>query len=182
MADYYRKGERMQVEYRTAHPGGHGSFQKGIDIDTNSSTTMSQSKRETEQTGSGFVDGLADEWTEDETLRAQLTRDRNSSDIPVEEFSLYQSCLEETLEAPDEVWSMQLKEHSSLRLYHFLRNYPDENPGIWYIVIARETEDEEQIEILDAFPTRDSNLVDQFRRGQQEVGTMDKAPTTRVVH
>jgi hypothetical protein len=50
------------------------------------------------------------------------------------------------------------------------------------LIIARETEDEEQIEILDAFPTRDAALVDRYRRGEQEVGHTQPGPVSRVVH
>lgn len=128
------------------------------------------------------TDKLADAWTEDETLRAELTSERRSDDIPAEEFNLYQSCLEQTLESPDEVWSMSIRDRSQLKLYHFIRHYPDERPGIWYVIAARETENEEQIEILDAFPTRDADLVDRYRRGSQEVGTLDARPMARVVH
>lgn len=117
-----------------------------------------------------LTDGLADAWTEDETLRAQLIQERSHDDIPSDEFSLYQACLEETLESPDEVWSLNTGENEAHKLYHFIRHYPDEKPGVWYLIVAKDTDDETQIEILDAFPTRDSSLVDRYRRGEQEVG------------
>lgn len=129
------------------------------------------------------MDGLADPWTENETMMAQRKEERTKGDIPVSDFGLYQNCLEETLEAPDEVWSMELKNSGALRLYHFLRHYPDETPGLWYVVIAKETEDDDdQIEIMDSFPTRDSELVQQFRKGHQEVGNMEKSAPKRMVH
>lgn len=166
MTNYYRKGERVQMvrQEQGKTPGN------------------SPSSEETD-TKPGFIDGLADAWTEDETIRAQITRNRRIDDIPSEEFSLYQSCLEETLQAPDEVWSSEIKEKHSLKLYHFLRHYPEESSGIWYVVIARETdENEEEIEILDAFPTRDPELVEQFRRGTQEIGAVEEHTATRMVH
>ena len=43
-------------------------------------------------------------------------------------------------------------------------------------------EDQEQIEILDAFPTRDSLLVENYRTGIQEVGAMDLHAASRMVH
>ncbi len=153
MVNTYRKGERVQLV-----------------------------KDETDGKAEGPTDGLADEWTEDETIRAQLGQERSSNDIPPTEFALYQGCLEETLETPDEVWSVPMSGRYSARLFHFIRYYPDESEGIWYLVVAREM-DEEQIEILDAFPTRDSALVQQYRKGDQEVGAVDTtASQSRVVH
>lgn len=128
------------------------------------------------------TDGLADAWTEDETIRAQLMRGRRPDDIPSEEFSLYQSFAEGTLQSPDEVWSMEMTDKDHLRLYHFIKHYPEERPGIWYLIVARETEERDQIEILDAFPTRDANLVDLYRRGEQEIGQPEPAASTRLVH
>src|SRR5262249_16264387 len=103
-------------------------------------------------------------------------------DIPAEDFGLYEACIEETLEAPDEVWSVQLGGEEAAKMYHFIRYYEDQKPGIWFIIVARETDNEEEIEILDAFPTRDSSLVDRYRRGEQEVGTTPSGPATRVIH
>jgi hypothetical protein len=172
LTNFYRRGERVEMVRQEASPSET--------MDAEFHHTSEDGPQEAPQ--ERFIDGLADDWTEDETIRAQLTRDRKADDIPIEEFSLYQSCLEETLESPDEVWSNKIKEHKHLRLYHFMKHYPEEASGVWYIVIARETEDDEELELLDAFPTRDSSLVEQFRRGQQEVGTLDSHPVTRMVH
>jgi hypothetical protein len=150
---------------------------------------------------SAHSDRLADSWTEDETFLAQVNQERRADDIAPEDFVLYEKCMEETLETPDEVWSCQPGENTA-RLYHFIRYYKAEDSaeetdspelpelddgqasdsGIWYLIIARETEDEEQIEILDAFPTRDAALVDRYRRGEQEVGHTAPGPISRVVH
>ena len=128
------------------------------------------------------TDSLADEWTEDETIRAQLKKERRPNDIPLAEFSVYEPCLEETLKNPDEVWSVHNKPQRSPMLYHFVRFYSDREPSVWYIVIARETKDQEQIEILDAFPTRDPELVDCYRQGTQEVGPSNSVGKARMVH
>jgi hypothetical protein len=133
----------------------------------------------------GKSDRLGTAWTEDETFLAQFNRERSADDIPVEEFSTYDSCVEESLETPDEVWSIQT---GSLKLYHFIRYYEagsgksDEN--FWYVIVARETtDDDQQIEIVDLFPTRDQSLVDHYRQGEQEVGdARPGAQTARLVH
>jgi len=151
------------------------------------------------------MDGLASEWTDEETRRAQMNQSRRIDDIPEAEFELYQTCLEETLQNPTEVWTKPeapLDEESAeestaettnsgeepvsgdedSRVFHFVRFYPDETPGMWYVVIAREVDDSDEIEILDAFPTRDSDLVDRYRSGTQEVGEGEKQASSRLVH
>lgn len=128
-----------------------------------------------------FGDGLASNWTEEETLRAQLIQERQEDDIPGADYPLYQACVNETLETPDEVWSLQMTDASE-RLFHFIRFYEAEDPPIWYVVVAKETEDEEGMMILDTFPTRDSNLVELYRKGEQQLGLSESQPMTRVVH
>lgn len=110
-------------------------------------------------------DRLAEPWTEADSVRAQLTKNRKDSDIPVEDFGFYQNCLEETLQEPTELWSFLPK--AAKRVYHFIRRYEHDQP-YWYVVIARDTTDESQIEIVDAFPTRDETLVRACRHGKKE--------------
>jgi hypothetical protein len=167
MVSAYRRGERVEW----VRPAQESR-----------SPQRSQEDERTQGNQKEMMDGLASDWTEDETLRAQLIQERRSDDISPEDFALYQSCLEETLESPDEVWSLQLAGPDTLKLYHFIRHYQNESPSVWYIIVAKETEEEEQIEILDAFPTRDANLADRYRRGQQEVGTQDTRSLGKVVH
>jgi hypothetical protein len=191
LVNSYRKGER--VEWAKGASGEKVTEEQ----------MLSQEQRS---------DRLADSWTEDETFLAQVNQERRADDISPEDFPLFEKCIEETLETPDEVWNCQPSEQAA-RLYHFIRYYPagapgipeieaaddfgvedgtgpvsglgsgnEESSGIWYIVIAREAEEEEQIEILDAFPTRDSALVDRYRRGDQEVGHTAPGPQSRIVH
>ena len=127
------------------------------------------------------VDGLANSWTEDETIRAELGHQRREDDISVEEFELYQGCLDSTLQNPDEVWSRVLFEENERKLYHFIRYFPEENLGVWYLVVAKETDEGDQIEILEAFPSRDHELVQRYRSGSQEVGNSTPLEL-RVIH
>jgi hypothetical protein len=128
-------------------------------------------------------DCLADSWTEDETFLAQMNHERRKDDISVDEFPKYHRCLEETLEEPSEVWSTQSGGEDTLRLYHFIRHYGDDKPQFWYVVVARETHQEEHVEILEAFPTSDSSLVERYRRGTQDVGEEPaQKAVARVVH
>lgn len=166
MARHYRKGERIQRNdlYR---PQGSAAEEKTPEV-----------------AEFGPSDRLASEWTEDETYLAQMNRGRSENDIPQKEFELYQSCLEETLEGPTEVWTFQLGQKNPIRLFHFIRHYPDERPGMWYVIVARETDQDDQIEIIDAFPTRDPQLLSRYRMGEQElgIGLPDSSAPARVVH
>lgn len=165
MVAAYRKGERVQ-------------WQKN----KNANEDSVQHENHGGPRPSGVVDGLADAWTEEETQRAQVTQKRRFDDVPMTDFVLYESCVDETLEAPDEVWSIKAPESNPYQVFHFMKYYPEETPGVWYVVIARETEDAGQIEILDAFPTRDLSLVDLYRKGHQEIGRTEETLSARVVH
>ncbi len=160
MVDYYRKGDRME---RTRH-------------------TVNKDKKGESSDQTEVTDGLAEPWTEEETLRAQVMQDRRKDDIPTEDYALYQSCVDETLETPDEVWSLKGVAEETRRMYHFIRHYPEERPAMWFIIVARETEDDEQIEIVDAFPTRDQKIMEFYRRGEQEVGHAGRPSSSQLVH
>ncbi len=167
MVDAYRKGE--QIEWESTQPKKNTSVVLK-DLETQKFTLQN-------------TDRLADSWTEDETFLAQTNFERDTDDIPLDEFDHYKNCLEETLQEPDEVWAVEMKKPKGLHLYHFIRNYHDGDKPHWYVILARETEEDEQIEILDAFPTRDAALVDRYRRGYQEVGqTTEHRPVDRIVH
>jgi hypothetical protein len=173
------RGSRVETE---DFPAGAALDSTGLSGDSSESESGEEAASEPGP-ASNLGDRLADAWTEDETFLAQMNQKRSVDDIPPEEFELFQSCLEETLETPDEVWSLEMTDPEGVHLYHFIREYPAEKPGYWYVIVARETEEEEQIEILDAFPTRDISLVDRYRRGSQEVGeSTDTRPASRLVH
>jgi hypothetical protein len=151
------------------------------------------------------VDGLADGWTDEETIRARIRRMRTSKDIPESQFEDYEAAVGQTLEAPDEVWSSALvslpgetdleeseedgESRAELeasgqnpRLYHFIKAYADEKPGYWYVIIARDTPEEGQIEILDSFPTNDIKVVESLRVGTLEYGENELPAYSRLVH
>ena len=109
---------------------------------------------------------LAEPWTEADSVRANLIKARKENDIPVEDFGFYQKCLEESLQTPNELWSYL--PNTAKRIYHFLKKY-DHDEAFWYVVIAKDTTDETQIEIVDAFPTRDDSLVAMCRHGKKEI-------------
>lgn len=191
LVKHFRRGERVRLEQ--ASPGGPIREAKPTVEAPEEDTGEGTAKPEP------MIDGLADGWSEDENIRAQLLQKRAADDIPPSEFESFQHCLEETLETPDEVWAMEMTDEGrmvegvesrseemdaveTVKVFHFIRRYPNETPEMWYVIVARETETEDQIELLDAFPTRDPDLVQKHRRGMQEIGQADQAQATRVVH
>ena len=173
MVNHYRRGER--VEWEKKPKGARRSQDSGMPSSPSEAIDAFQAE------DAPPTDGLADAWTETETLRAEMNMNRQDGDVPAEDYAQYQACLEETLESPDELWTLK-SDGDEPKTYHFIRYYPEEEPGIWYVIVARETEDAEQLEILDSFPTRDSQMVDRFRIGDQEVGAKDAQPQSRLVH
>lgn len=107
-------------------------------------------------------DRLADSWTADDSARAGLVQHRSPEDIPEESFKDYEDCLEETLQDPTELWNYD--DTGNKKVYHFIREY-ERKENFWYVVIARDAEDPSQIELVDAFPTRDSMLIERARLG-----------------
>jgi hypothetical protein len=149
LVDVFRRGDQMSVvkEGSRAEIGDEGSAEVSREENPES-------------------DRLAEPWTEADSVRAMIVRSRKSNDIAPEDFGFYQKCLEETLQKPNELWSYQPK--SAKRIYHFIKHYDHDEP-YWYVVIAKDTADETQIEIIDVFPTRDPELVGMCRHGKKEV-------------
>ncbi|MBC7690508.1 MAG: hypothetical protein H7222_01955 [Methylotenera sp.] len=218
MVNFYRRGE--QVDWVKTQ-GAKGRQGLGQNAHSPHDSEAADGGGEAGDVVLPPTDGLADEWTETETLRAQTTRERKTTDIPRDQYELYQACLEETLETPDELWTIngdQLKagqdesgeasesgdaveasdsndagdindtndtndaKEDALLIYHFIRHYADETPSHWFVIVARETDDGEQLEILDSFPTRDPELVAKFRQGRSELGGARTDDSSRVVH
>jgi len=179
LIDHYRRGERLRWK------PVEGSEREGV-----ASASADRQGGEVLRAGSRGKsersDGLASPFTAEEMLRVRLLQARKDDDIPLEEFSRYERYIEVTLQGPDEVWTFKGSDKRQPGLFHFMRNCgKEEGAGIplWYIVVARETDDDEHIEILDAFPTRDVGLVESYRCGNQEIGHAPQPVATgRFVH
>ena len=146
LVDAFRRGEQLT----TVQDIGEGKISEVPEIEKADS----------------LEDRLAEPWTESDSVRAMLIKGRKTSDIPSEDYGFYQKCLEETLQVPNELWSYLPK--SAKRIYHFIKHYAHDDP-YWYVVIAKDTTDETQIEIVDVFPTRDEKLIELCRYGRKEV-------------
>lgn len=191
LVDRYRRGERMSWIKRTAEEKVSAAHPKPTAEQIALDGTVVPDDQMEIQAVDGPTDGLADGWSTDEAVRAALGAGRRSDDIPNEEFSAYQSCMEETLEAPDEVWSLVAEqsltassgEDTSVRMFHFIRHYESGETPFWYLIVAKEVPDEDHLEVLEAFPTRDLELVERYRQGSQELGGDGASePVTRVLH
>jgi hypothetical protein len=172
LVDVFRKGEKQKIVRKNA-------IKEEQKMDSSSIITEKEEVIESQ-------DGLAEPWTESDSVRASIVGSRKSNDIPPEDFGFYQKCLEETLQEPTELWSYTAK--GSRRVYHFIREY-EHDANYWYVVMAKDTVDDTQIEIIDAFPTKDKNLVNMCRHGKKEVlGNSQQAaeinaePLKRTVH
>lgn len=174
LVEHFRRGERLHW----TTPDEQRSM---------ASESYSRGGAEEEAPENLAYDGLADDWTDDEVVLTQLRDRRSAEDIPLEEFALYDDLLEGTLKGPDQVWLVSQTKpgqqqpdedfDESDHYYHFIKHYSEEDPELWYIVIARETDEDDQIEILAAFPTRDPNLVEHYRTGKLEVSSHEGSPT-----
>lgn len=133
--------------------------------------------------GSGQpLDRLASAFTDDETFRADVIKYRRKDDIPASKFEEYQYCMEDTLKTPDEVWSWMTTAKKPVKVFHFIKHYPNENPAFYVVIVARETSDKEQLEILEIYPTKDQNWLERFRNGTQEIGEPETREVVRVLH
>ncbi len=175
--EHYRKGDPIQVDQ--LRTGGRDAGHPVLGMDA-----------------PARFDGPASDWTEEETYRAGVNRERTKDDISPKEFAAYERCVNPTLEAPDEVWSAErgaiapIREdltdpnlrQEPTRVLHFIKHFA-EGTGHWYILIARESdENEDEMEILDCFPTRDPDLVDKYRIGTKEMGSEEPLPGSRLIH
>jgi len=192
LVDHFRKGEPVEIspveEASSATLRKSGSDQRPHQ--------GRPSLRGTDATSESRTDGLADSWTVEESVRAHWAKLRPANDIPSGQFETFENCIEETLGAPDEVWSLQLTEvnvggarsptrsgtNTQKRLFHFIKKFDSEKPSHWYIVIARETAKDDQIEILHHFPTKSSKLVEKARAGALEYGQDELPVVNRMVH
>lgn len=144
-------------------------FRKGVAIEWAKGEPSDDATEEFSD-GDPRTDGLADGWSQSETLRAEIHKTRSSNDIPVEEYGLYEKLLEKTLESPDELWVMESKDDGEPDRYQFIKHYPDEEGGpMYYIVIAQESEQTEHLEVIGQVPTRDPKVANQYRKGRQEL-------------
>jgi hypothetical protein len=162
-------------------------FRKGEKIER----VLSKGKS-AEETAEGGVDPdkmdrLAEDWTENEGLRAKLQLNKNAKDIKMKDYGLFEHLADPTLETPDELWVQESADGAEPDQYSFIRYFPNEGTekesGVWYIITAQEMEDSEQLELLTQIPTVDSKLVQKYRTGRSQQIVSEKLDAaTRFIH
>jgi len=159
-------------------------FRRGEQIDwvKGEASAAERGEEDFDEEDGDRTDGLADGWSQSETIRAEIHKTRSSDDIPVEEYGLYEKHLEKTLESPDELWVMESKDDGEPDRYQFIKHFPDEEGGaMYYIVIAQESEQTEHLEVIGQVPTRDPKVANQYRKGRQEL-VIEEDEGSKTIH
>lgn len=85
------------------------------------------------------------------------------SDISKQSFSKYLHYRILTLQDPDEVWMHQTE--TGDKLYSYIANFKEGENSFTYVVICLALQGDPSF-IFMSFPTRDENLIDEYRKGE----------------
>jgi len=99
---------------------------------------------------------------------------RQKNDLPEPDFEKYLSLRQESIEEADEIWR-----HTDLEgntLVHFIKECEFENEMIHYIVVTIEDGPSGSHFILFSFPTKDSQLVERYRQGDNLTSELQSKP------
>jgi hypothetical protein len=88
---------------------------------------------------------------------------RGSTDIPLEDFAKYENFLPLVLNEPDEIWEIEAEDEAPLAFY--IGEFLHENETIFYVAAVYLTAERPSFVYIH-FPTRDTKLVEQYRRGE----------------
>ena len=98
-------------------------------------------------------------------LYKAMLKVRSERDIPEPKFNDYFEMREPTIEDADEIW--RTNDLSGNILVSFIKDFSDESEGdLWYVVITIEDTPSSSHALLFSFPTKDRNLVDRYRHGE----------------
>ena len=90
---------------------------------------------------------------------------RSERDVEEAKFRESEEMRETTIEEADEIW--RTNDLSGNILVSFIKDFSDEVAGeLWYIVVTIEDTPSSSHALLFSFPTRDRNLVDRYRHGE----------------
>ncbi len=90
---------------------------------------------------------------------------RAKRDVPEDDFKDYEECRESTIEEPDEIW--RSNDLNGNVLVTFIKDFSDEeSEDLHYLVVTIEDTPSSSHALLFSFPTRDKNLVDRYRHGE----------------
>jgi len=99
-------------------------------------------------------------------LLAELMNHKMESDIPFEEYALYNDYLSSTIDLPDEVY--QHEDEDGDTIHTFIRTYEKNGASFFYIVICLkiDADTDEVVAPIIAFPSLDPNLYQKYRQGK----------------
>lgn len=106
-------------------------------------------------------------------LLADLLMKRKDSDISFEEFSEYEFCYQDCLDAPDEVFESKDKEGDILFVY--IKSFIKDGSDFFYIISClkrKEDLEDNSVSVFPvlAFPTNDVSLYSEWRSGKKISG------------
>jgi hypothetical protein len=90
---------------------------------------------------------------------------RSDKDIKESEFKSFENLRETTIEEADEIW--RTDDFSGHVLVSFIKDFSeDADKEVFYIVVTMEDATSSSHSLLFSFPTKDRNLVDRYRHGE----------------
>ncbi len=89
---------------------------------------------------------------------------RAKDDIQEADFRSYSDIRERGIEEADEIW--RNNDFMGNTLVTFIKEFSDENPSFYYIVITIEESEGNSHSLLFSFPTKDKTLLTRYRRGE----------------
>jgi len=91
---------------------------------------------------------------------------RSETDVPFDQFqAIGEECREETIENADEIWRSNDLQGNTL--VTFIREFPDHLvKDLVYVAVTQEDTANSVHSLLFSFPTKDENLVDRYRHGE----------------
>jgi hypothetical protein len=116
-------------------------------------------ERQTTETDNGIDELILDLESKKSYLLADLLSKMNDSDIPFEDYSLFEYCLSETQSSPDETF--ECKDREGDLLTTTIKSFSKNNIDFFYIIISFKNM------IIFSFPTKDMNLYAEYRSGKQ---------------
>ena len=97
-------------------------------------------------------------------LYKAMLKVRSEKDIPEEKFHDYGDYREGAIEEADEIW--RTNDLDGNILVSFIRDCSEEETELFYIAVTIEDPSSSSHALLFSFPTKDPNLVDRYRHGE----------------
>ena len=109
------------------------------------------------------------------TSLAQLMSERKESDIPIEQYPLYDDYISGTLEEPDEIYLYE--DESGDQVYSYLKANEKEGTPFFYVVLcvkidSQHSKQEHALYPIVCFPTVDPDLCVKFKQGEKVSGNI----------